>query len=268
MSTSGAAKHVSLPRIFSEGDPTEWFKRYEICCTANDWSDEVKAKKLPTLLEGEALATWLELTAEQQASYTDAKARMLERLSPVQFVSMDDFHRRHLMPGESLPLFVHELKRLMEQAMPKTDVPTRQQLLIHQFLTGLPDAVSKQLRATGDIDDLDKLVQRAKLLMTIDAQGSGKPEEKSAAVQQPLSQMEALTEQVAALTEQVAAINLRYPRQPARLLCFHCNQPGHVQRNCPLRSKRCYTCGRMGHLAKDCRSGNGQGASRKGWGRP
>ena len=101
MSTSGAAKHVSLPRIFSEGDPTEWFKRYEICCIANDWSDEVKAKKLPTLL-GEKLATWLELTAEQQASYTDAKAMMSESLSPVQFVSMDDFHRRHLMPGKSV----------------------------------------------------------------------------------------------------------------------------------------------------------------------
>ena len=100
-------------------------------------------------------------------------------------------------------LFVHELKSLMEQAMPKANVHVskRQQLLIHQFLIGLPDAVSKQLWAMRDIDDLDKLIQHAKLQMTIDAQGSGKPEKKSAAVQQLLSQMEALTKQVLALTE-------------------------------------------------------------------
>ena len=229
MTTTSGAKHVSLPRLFSEGDPTEWFKCYELCCSANDWSDKLKAKKLPTLLEGEALGTWLELTAEQQASYADAKAKMVERLAPVQFVSMDDFHRRHFLPGESLSVFVHELKKLVEQAMPKTDAPTRQQLLIHQFLTGLPSVVSKQLRTVGEIDDLEKLIQRAKLLMTIDAQASGKPEEKSAAVQQPLGQMEALMEQVASVTEQVAAINLWYSRQPARLLCFRCNQPGRVQ---------------------------------------
>jgi len=35
----------------------------------------------------------------------------------------------------------------------------------------------------GDIDDLNKLIQHAKLLMTIDTQANGRPEEKSAAVQ-------------------------------------------------------------------------------------
>jgi len=118
------------------------------------------------LLEGDALATWLELIAEQQAIYADAKTRILERLAPVQF---NDFHCRHLIPGESLPLFVHELKKLMEQAMSKANFPARQQLLILQFLT---DVVSKQLRATEDIDDLDKLIQHTKLLITIGAQGT------------------------------------------------------------------------------------------------
>ena len=185
-------KHISLPSIFSDGDPTEWFKRYEICCRANDWDDDLKVKKLPTLLEGEALVTWLELTTEQQSDYKVAKAKILEGMGPVWFVSMDDFHCRRLLPGESLSVFSHELKRLIDQAMPTADAATRQQLLIHQFLSGLPTEVSKRLRAAGEVDDLEKLIQRAKLLMTIDAKE--KPEEKSvAAVQQPISQVEALT---------------------------------------------------------------------------
>ena len=187
----------------------------------------------------------------------------------VWFMSMDDFHRRWLLPGESLCVFSHELKRLINQAMPTADAATRQQLLIHQFLSGLPTEVSKQLQAAGEINDLEKLIQRAKLLMTINAKE--KPEGKSvAAVQQPISQVEALTKQVATLTEQIAAIttNQQNAHQPARLpMCFRCNQPGHVQHNCP-RAKRCYTCGRVGHFSKDYRSGNGQGAPHMGWGRP
>ena len=262
-------KHISLPKPFSEGNPVEWFQRFEICCNANEWNDGMKAKKLPTLLEGEALATWLELSEEQKASYTDAKAKMIERLGPMQFVSMDDFHHRQLLPGESLPVFVHELKRLIDQAMPEADAATRQKLLVHQFLSGLPTEISKQLRAAGEIEELDKLVQRARLLMTLTEK------EKSAAIgqQRPNTNLiKTLKEQVAALTEQVAALttaNQRTARQPVRLLCFRCNQPGHMQRNCPrMRSRRCFSCGRMGHFARECRSGNEQGASRMGWGRP
>ena len=40
-------------------------------CRVNDWNDEMKAKKLPTLLDGEALAIWLELTEAEKANYQD-----------------------------------------------------------------------------------------------------------------------------------------------------------------------------------------------------
>ncbi len=52
-----ASKHI-IPSVFAEGDLTE----------LNDWNDETKAKKLPTLLEGEALAIWLELTEAEKAN--------------------------------------------------------------------------------------------------------------------------------------------------------------------------------------------------------
>ena len=85
----------------------------------------------------------------------------------------------------------HELKRLIDQAMPSADAATRQQLLIHQFLTSIPTEVSKRLQASGEIDDLEQLIQRAKLFMTIDAKE--KPKENSVAIQPPIDQVEALT---------------------------------------------------------------------------
>ena len=148
-----------MPKQFSEGNPVKWFTRFEICCRANGWEEDVKAKRLPTLLEGEALAVWLELNEDKQKSYKDAKARIIIRMSPVQFVLIDDFYHLKLLPGELLSVFVHELKRLMDQAMPDTDAATRKQLLTHQFLMGTPDEVSTQLRATGEIDNLKRIIQ-------------------------------------------------------------------------------------------------------------
>jgi len=60
-----AERHISLPSPFSSGDVKDWFQRFEICLQANGWEAAVKAKKLPMLLEGEALTVWLELTNEQ-----------------------------------------------------------------------------------------------------------------------------------------------------------------------------------------------------------
>ena len=87
-----AGGHVSVPKSFSDGDAHEWFKRFEICCSANQWNDEIKARKLPTLLEGEALASWLELSDEQQADYKVTKEQLITKMAPNEFVSLEEFH--------------------------------------------------------------------------------------------------------------------------------------------------------------------------------
>jgi len=46
-------------------------------------------------------------------------------------------------------------------------------VIVHQFLTGPPLEVCRQLHAAGEIDDLEQLIQKAKLLMTIDAENPG-----------------------------------------------------------------------------------------------
>ena len=86
---------------------------------------------------------------------------------PIEFIPLDKFHKRKLQPGESLLLFVYNLKRLLIQAMSDIDIDACDQLLLHQFLMGLPLAVSKQLRILDDAKSLDKAVERARLLMAI-----------------------------------------------------------------------------------------------------
>ena len=61
--------HVSLPKTFDTGNASEWFQRFEICGRANGWANDKMALELPTLLEGEALAVWLELSSDEQKDY-------------------------------------------------------------------------------------------------------------------------------------------------------------------------------------------------------
>ena len=97
--------------------------------------------KLPNLLEGEVLAIRLEMT-----------------------------------DTEKVRKFLHKLKLLLDQAMPGAETDIRIQLVLHQFITGLPAHVSKQLRAKGEVSDIDKVLERVQLLLTIEMQ------KKSAAI--------------------------------------------------------------------------------------
>jgi hypothetical protein len=235
-----ANAHISLPKPFASGNVHEWFVRFDICSDANKWNDETKAVKLPTLLEGEALASWLELSPEAKKTYARAKDEILAAMTSTSFNGLERFRQRKMVPGEALPVFVHDIKQLLDQAMPGLDAKAKEQLLLHQFMAGLPATISKQLRATASTTTLQSAVERAKLLTLLEN------EQQAAAVTSPSNPanaiVEKLSEQVAALTDQVAALSALQqtrtqhefiPRIERPILrCYHCGKAGHIRRNC------------------------------------
>ena len=112
------------PNTLRHGDADEWFKRFEICSKANKREDAAKALKLPTLLEGEVLAIWLELSKEVQGRYEDTREVIKARMRPMGFVLLDKFHHHLLRPGEALAVFVHSMRKLLLQTMPTFDEST------------------------------------------------------------------------------------------------------------------------------------------------
>ena len=65
--------------------------------------------------------------------------------------------------------------------MPGLEKKSKEQLLIHQFMAGLPADMSQQLCATGETKEFAAVVERAPLLMAID---SHDPLQGSAAITQ------------------------------------------------------------------------------------
>ena len=76
------------------------------------------------------------------------------------------------------------------------------QLLLHQFMAGLPQVASRQLRATEEAKDLAATMERARLLISLDDQG------ETATIREGPSNVERLQEQIEKLTEQVAALSM------------------------------------------------------------
>ena len=174
-------------------------------------------------------------------------------------------------------MYVHDLKRLLDQAMAGLEANARSQLVLHQFMAGLPPHVSAQLRATGDMKELDRTVERAHLLMAISSQSAV----YIATVGAEPGEVQQLKDQVAELTEQVAVLTTRrtdsWQKNVVQLRCFNCDGIGHIQRECPSprRQRRsnvgpCRACGRFRHLARDCRrrQGNENGTPVVGGSRP
>ena len=168
--------------------------------------------------------------------------------------------------------------------MPDVTGAAREQLLLHQFVAGLPASVSKQLRAAGDVTRIETAVERARLLMALEREhienhppmvaATSAPPEQHKQVQELKQQVEELTTQVATLVKQRAPPMTQQSRSITSLRrCFYCNQIGHFQSNCPKRrseyNRRCYTCGQFGHVERNCWQGNYRGASgTPGRGRP
>ena len=111
--------------------------------------------------------------------------------------------------------------------MPGMDDDARGQLLVHQFLTGIPQTVSTQIRASGETLTLEKVVERARLLMTIREYN-----EQPIAMAVQMDELQQLKEEVKELTQVVATLSVREQnRKPKH--CFRCNGLRHLQRDCP-----------------------------------
>ena len=120
------------------------------------------------------------------------------------FISLDEFRQRKLCLGEAFSMYVHNFKKLLDQAMPGLDKTARKQLLLHQFLAGLQEAVSCQLRAIGEKKDFNVVIEWTRLLLTLNEQDASY---KAAAIKDNTDEVGQLKEQITKLMGQDTALS-------------------------------------------------------------
>ena len=114
-----AERHIVLPCTFKDGDIDEWLQKFEICANANGWDETTQARKLPTLLDGEALMTFLEMPEDDKKDFTKIFTALKNEFSPEEsrFKSLREFETT----TRRIPtcFFVH-LKEAIKQSFAKS----------------------------------------------------------------------------------------------------------------------------------------------------
>ena len=229
------------------GDATqnvvEWLEKAELVCNLRGLAH--LESDIPLRLTGGAFAVYQQLPdADRRDSGKITKA-MRTAFAVDSFTAYEQFVGRRLQPGETVDVFLAELRRL---AVPFWGLSDK--MLACAFVAGLPDTVKQLLRAGSRMDELPlaHILTRARAVLTDEV---------------------GVAAAVSAMTVGVGA-SVKRADATSELLCFQCNKPNHLARDCLLCRKnrgdsyggrergagrgsaRCYRYDGLGHFASSC----------------
>ena len=129
-----------LPDKFEHGDFISWLRNFDVCATANGWSEEDKLRKLPAFLRGQAYSFYDTLAKADTDAYVHLTSSLRRLLCPkiARERYYSEFDGRTLRPGEDPSLYLHELTELLFKADPGLSEDATKALLARQFMKGLP----------------------------------------------------------------------------------------------------------------------------------
>ena len=258
-----------LPERFTDGVFFLWLQHFERCALANSWNDETRLTKLPAFLQGPAAAYYEALPATSK----DTIAHLTENLQAC-FSLITDRERHYrlfdemtLRPSEDPTLFLWRLKDTLCKAEPGLSDTAFDALLRRQFMKALPSDLQLKLlesEPTPDLDTMLKFAQRIRARRALPGRGGDLttcatlpalapphinprfPEEASPRsdyhdhseeIQALTAKVDGLIEGQASLVAALATSSPSFPKPAAmeRIVCFNCQQLGHIARNCPHR---------------------------------
>lgn len=206
----------------TSGDFLEWVEKLEMVAALQNVSD--LKNFLPLFLKGPAFAVYKQINDADKADYQKVKGALLSAFGTNCFVAYELLQRRVLQDGESVDVYLADLKRLTTLMGQGSADP----LLKCAFVAGLPADIAGQLKSIVAIEklSLDELLGRTRMIL------STKSSEVSCAV----------------------------GYQDRRGACYNCGSTYHVSRECSRPRKghpsktvrRCFICNETDHLARSC----------------
>lgn len=228
----------------TSGDIADWLERLELVAQIQKITELTAF--LPLFLHGPAFAVYKQLDDDQKKDYEKLKAAMIQAFGVNCYAAYDQLQRRVLLEGETVDVYLSELRKLVSLMGQKEPEP----LLRCAFMAGLPFDISIQLKSMAAVETLtlNELVVRARMMIS------------------------------SKTGDQACAVGYNASRAKLNGGCYRCGSNSHLIRDCSLnkggprnakpnhKPRTCYTCGDPTHIAKYCplRSAQGQPGNAEG----
>ena len=229
----------SIPEFDGSTSVVEWVRKAELICEMCGVT--AIARVLPLRLVGGAFAVYEQMETGARADANKIKDALFAAFGTDPFVAHELFTKRRLKPGEAVDVFLSELRGL---TVPFGGTSDRE--LKCAFVNGLPGHVKQLLRASARINSLTltQVLESARDII----KDMPREEEPVVAAVQPVAK---------------ESKSQSRPDQRVGLICFNCNGPNHIARDCRVEGRggrvdgrggrvRCYRCSRIGHLSRNC----------------
>jgi len=212
------------------GDFAEWVEKFELVAklqNVKDWS-----VFLPLFLSEGAFSVYKEISDEDKKCYTTVKQCLLRAFSRDQFSAYADLSQRKCRIGESVDVYLADVKRLVYLANGNETIGVENWIKC-AFVAGLPENAQHQLKLTCSLSyaSVEDILIKARDLMRCE---------------------ELYAIQSCAIGESKKSSEVK------GIVCFNCQRTGHISRYCPdklqdkKRPRKCYLCNSESHLLPQC----------------
>jgi hypothetical protein len=263
----GDGRHFQRPELFNgeNSEFADFIFHFEQVSQWNRWNEGDMAMQLAMCLRGPAAHVLYELDAEARRDYATLRSFLQRRFEPEerQLSSRCEFRARTKRSGETATQFAAALSHLSRRGWPAHRTQAREAMVLEQFLAGLLDRDLRRHVTFGHPMSLQGavgLAEEYEAFDSVDARGRRrKPDANSTDACAAVSggdgpsrrdtevpkNRNTLPQQVAGLVDEIAEIKKmllsskqgsgRRNRGPFTGICYFCDCPGHMARDCPKR---------------------------------
>lgn len=231
-------------------DFDEYLVQFEIIAEMHGWSAEEKASVLMAKLDGPALAVAAPVATQ---GYQALSTKLKARFSPDQQEAYSlRLRTRSQTKGETYEALADDVEKLAKKAYPQAEEPTRCRLATDAFVNAIaddkireklrdraPKTIEEALKAARQLAasrELEK--QRVNLRAVQDKEERPTESEEVRQLREELRQVKADLQELRSPAGTAAKGDYKKPgryRQPRTVVCFQCNEPGHIRKWCPQK---------------------------------